>query len=138
MEKFKKMNSFSEQKIGFVGGGNMAGAFIGGLISAGFNASNITVSDPYEPSLQLLKDNFKVNTTHENNDTITGPNQVLIMSVKPQVMKSICKGLSAEIEKHQPLIISIAAGITIPSIVEWVQAGKMFNPHVVRCSKFLY
>ena len=34
--------------IGFIGGGNMAQALIGGLISRGLPATRITVSDPVD------------------------------------------------------------------------------------------
>ena len=41
--------------ITFIGGGNMAQALIGGLLSRGLPATRITVSDPFENIRQLLK-----------------------------------------------------------------------------------
>ena len=40
--------------ISFIGGGNMAQALIGGLISQGLPATRITVSDPVEKVRSLL------------------------------------------------------------------------------------
>ena len=37
-------------KLGFIGGGNMAAALIGGLIAKGAHGANIVVVDPTEPA----------------------------------------------------------------------------------------
>jgi len=49
------------QKIGFVGGGNMASSLIGGLIGNGYPADKITVSDLDADKVQYLADTFGVN-----------------------------------------------------------------------------
>ena len=40
--------------IAFVGGGNMAGSLVGGLLARGWRATSIRVSDPEEASLARL------------------------------------------------------------------------------------
>jgi pyrroline-5-carboxylate reductase len=126
-----KMNS---QKISFIGGGNMANAIIGGLLTAGYIASNVIVSDPYEPTRQHLEKTFQVKTTTNNDDTIYAKNQVLILAVKPQVMKQVAEGIALKVQEFQPLIITIAAGITITDLSRWLKAGpNPKEPVLVRC-----
>ncbi|KAJ3269937.1 hypothetical protein HDV01_000783 [Terramyces sp. JEL0728] len=122
-----------DQRISFIGGGNMANAIIGGLLSAGYKASNIIVSDPYEPSRQSLEKNFGVATTTDNNATIAHPNTILILAVKPQVMKQVAEGISKNALEFKPLIISIAAGITVPDLSRWIKMGSAQEPSIIRC-----
>ncbi|KAI8900058.1 pyrroline-5-carboxylate reductase [Globomyces pollinis-pini] len=123
------------QKLAFIGGGNMANAIIGGLLTAGFVASNIIVSDPYPPSRDNLEKNFNVKTTDDNNITVTAPNTVLILAVKPQVMKSVAEGIAKMVQTHKPLIITIAAGITLPDLSRWLLKDSIDNhpPSLIRC-----
>ena len=50
------MTSAVNSNICFIGGGNMAQALIGGLISRGLPPTRITVSDPVEQIRQLLQE----------------------------------------------------------------------------------
>lgn len=111
----------------------MANAMIGGLLAAGFQASNIIVSDPYEPTRQSLEKNFGVKTTNDNNSTITSKGYVVMLAVKPQVMKAVAEGLTEVVGKYEPLIITIAAGITLPDLSRWLSAGSNKTPALVRC-----
>jgi pyrroline-5-carboxylate reductase len=48
------MNATLNSNISFIGGGNMAQALIGGLLSRGLPTTRIMVSDPVEQIRQLL------------------------------------------------------------------------------------
>lgn len=48
------MSAVLNRNICFIGGGNMAQALIGGLISRGLPSTRITVSDPVEQVRHLL------------------------------------------------------------------------------------
>jgi pyrroline-5-carboxylate reductase len=108
-----------QQKIAFIGGGNMASAIIGGLINNGFNARNITVADPYPPSLERLQNDFAVNTTDDNNAAVKGADLV-VLAVKPQQMQEVCSNIKAVIAEASPLVLSIAAGITTDMFKLWL------------------
>ncbi len=54
------------QHIGFIGGGNMASSLIGGLVSNGYPADKITVSDLDAQKLAYLSDTFGVNNTQDS------------------------------------------------------------------------
>lgn len=86
----------------------MANAIIGGLVASGTSAKDIIVSDPYEPTRIGLEKAFGCKTTQDNNATIPGPNRILILAVKPQVMKAVAEGISKVVQEHRPLIITIA------------------------------
>jgi pyrroline-5-carboxylate reductase len=106
-------------QIAFIGGGNMATSIIGGLIREdAVRADLIHVSDPGAEQRQALEDKFSVVTHESNLDAITGAD-VVILAVKPQMMKAVLEPLKATLSTHQPLLISIAAGISLPSLTQW-------------------
>ena len=59
------MSAVLNCNITFIGGGNMAQALIGGLLSRGLPATRITVSDPVEKVRELLKEK-DVHVTDDN------------------------------------------------------------------------
>ena len=112
--------------IGFIGGGNMAGSLIGGLLNAGFSATNITVAEPDENRLQILHDQFNINTSADNNVTLDA--EIIILAVKPQLLKVVCQQFDhSKIKK--PLFISIAAGVKSTDINRWLGGNRA----IVRC-----
>ncbi|KAI8904380.1 pyrroline-5-carboxylate reductase dimerization-domain-containing protein [Gorgonomyces haynaldii] len=124
------------KKIGFIGGGNMANAIIGGLLKAGLKAENIIASDPWEPSRQKLQDDFKIKTTVDNNQVIDFGCDVVVFAVKPQVMKQVAQGIARSFQQKKPLVITIAAGITIPDLGRWLlfeAPQDQPKPSIVRC-----
>ncbi len=116
--------------IGFIGGGNMAGSLIGGLISAGFSASNITVAEPDEIRRQKLSQQFNVYTSAENNDTLNC--EIIILAVKPQLLKTVCQQLDSS-KISESLFISIAAGVKSTDINRWLNNNQNNNHAIVRC-----
>ena len=84
-------------KIGFIGGGKMASAIIKGIINSNlFLPSDIYVSAKTEKTLNSLKNNFGVNTTSENIEVVKN-NNIIILAVKPFVVKSIWKKLNLQL-----------------------------------------
>lgn len=100
--------------ICFIGGGNMAQALIGGLISRGLPATRITVSDPVEMIRQLLQEK-DVHVTDDNVAAIRDAD-VVVLAVKPQVLSSILLSLHGLLEGK--LLISIVAGAEISTITK--------------------
>lgn len=99
-------------RIGFIGGGKMGGAIVGGLLSRGVaDAGRIWISDTAKDRLLELKDLYKIHTATENR-TVVKNADILILAVKPQVMGPVLKDLSGAVGPSK-LVISIAAGIPI-------------------------
>ncbi|KAJ5928153.1 hypothetical protein N7466_007109 [Penicillium verhagenii] len=126
------MPSLQDSKLAFIGGGNMASAIIGGLVTKGVNKQNITVSEPWDVNREKLAA-VGVKTTTDN--TEAGANaDLVIIAVKPQVTKGVCEELGASWSKRAslPVVVSIAAGITLSSLQEWSRTADGRTPHVVR------
>jgi len=109
-------------KIGFIGSGNMASSIIGGLIS---NSAQYTIyaSDPDSEKLSNLNTKYGV-LPCASNDELVNNVDVVVLSVKPQVMQDILSSLKQAYSKTRPVIISIAAGIRCQQILNWLESDS--------------
>jgi len=107
------------QKIGFIGGGNMASSLISGLIASGHSPEHLWVSDINPDTLKALAQNLKVNTS-VSNDTVINEVDVVVLAVKPQTLRDVAKSAAAVIKEKKSLIVSIAAGISQQNLTEWL------------------
>lgn len=124
-------NSPATYRIGFIGGGNMAASLIGGLIQAGHPADHIVVAEPNQERRTWLENEFNVVTTADN--ALAVQTDAVVLAVKPQVMQTVLTGLADDITDAQPLLISIAAGLTINSLNKWATQGSKEPIAIVRC-----
>ena len=104
--------------IAFVGAGNMAASLIGGLRAQGVPASAIRASEPGEEQRARLQQEHGIATFADNAEAIKGAD-LIVLAVKPQVMKAVCLDLAAHLAANQ-VIISIAAGISCASLENWL------------------
>ena len=104
-------------KTGFIGGGNMARSLIGGLIASDVRAGSIFVSDANPDQLQSIGADFRVNTL-DSNQAVVDASEVIVLAVKPQVMKAVVSELDAA-SLEGKLLLSIAAGIRTEAIARW-------------------
>ncbi len=107
------------QKIGFIGGGNMAMSLLNGLIASGHPAKQLWVSDTNAETLSHLAHTLNVNTSIDN-AVIVDAVDVIVLAVKPQVLKSVAQTLAAAIHAKKLLVVSIAAGISQASLSVWL------------------
>ena len=111
----------------------MASAIIHGLANQGVNKQNITVSEPWDVNREKIA-KIGVRTT-TNNKEAGGDADIVIVAVKPQVAKSVCEELGATWaqRKSLPIVVSIAAGITLESLKGWLEiASGGRSPPIVR------
>ena len=108
------------QNICFIGGGNMAQALIGGLLSRGLPTTRITVSDPVEQIRQILEEKG-IQTTTDNVEAIQNAD-VVVLAVKPQVLATVLKPLKGLLSDK--LVISIIAGAEIQTISELIGGSQ--------------
>jgi pyrroline-5-carboxylate reductase len=103
---------FKDKKIGFIGAGNMATALIKGILSAElFKSEDVFASDLDIEKLDTLKNDFGINTVFKNNAELVSNSDIIVLSVKPQIMDRIIKEISHVLNEDK-LVISIAAGIS--------------------------
>jgi pyrroline-5-carboxylate reductase len=116
----------SNTRIAFIGAGNMATSLIGGLRAQGVDAALIRASDPGAEQRAKVAAEHGIELFADNAQAIEGADVVLI-AVKPQMMKAVCEALRPSLKPNQ-LVVSIAAGITCASMNKWL--GE--HP-IVRC-----
>ena len=101
----------SNPRITLIGGGNMAQALIGGLLSAGYPADQLTVADPDEGQRQRLSEQFGIDCQSDNARAVEQA-RAIVLAVKPQVMDSVLDSLRGRLPESV-VVISVAAGITL-------------------------
>lgn len=99
-----------QQHIGFIGGGNMARAMIKGLLSNQYSPEKITVSNPPSQKLDYFRDELKIGAISDNKELVERCD-IIVFAVKPHVLIPVAKEVEPVVEKCQPFIISITAGI---------------------------
>ena len=104
--------------IGFIGAGNMAYALIKGLLSNGFDAKNINVSDSNEELLINRQSELKI-TTYSDNNSLLDNSDIVVFAVKPQVLSIVCLQLKNKVKPNH-LFVSIVAGIRGNDINRWL------------------
>jgi pyrroline-5-carboxylate reductase len=103
------------KRIGFIGGGNMAGALIRGLIqSHSVTPDQLVASDVKAERLSELAEKHAIKTT-EDNAALVRDCDLVVISVKPQIVDRIL-GSIADNLKEGALTISIAAGVPIDAL----------------------
>lgn len=102
--------------ITFIGGGNMAHAFIGGLLKRDFMAAQLRVVEINADNRARLQDEFGVQATAELAAGVAG-SDVIVLAVKPQQLREVATQLAPLLSGQ--LLISIAAGIRAADLARW-------------------
>ncbi len=110
----------SDTRIGFIGGGNMTSAIVGGLLASGTRPQYIRISEPDAAQRARLADAFAGVAIAAHNRDVAATGDCLVLAVKPQVLQDVCRELRDPVQAARPLIISIAAGIRSPDIDSWL------------------
>ncbi len=110
-------------KIGFIGGGNMTASLIGGLIADGTTPSQIRVAEPDAERGEALQQQCGIQLVTDN-AALVAESDVVVLAVKPQVLREVCEQIAAAVQQRRPLILSVAAGIRIGDIDRWLGEGN--------------
>ncbi|MGD8266043.1 MAG: pyrroline-5-carboxylate reductase [Chromatiales bacterium] len=108
-----------EKTIAFIGAGNMAGALIRGLLQDGHPAERIIAVDPDRQKLDVFSSESGINCTTDNAAAVSAAD-IVVLAVKPQIVASVAQDLASAVQKQQPLVISVAAGIRIEHLEHWL------------------
>lgn len=117
----------TETRLAFIGAGVMGEAMIRGLLAHRLVAPEaITASHPRGERLEELAGQFKIGTTAENRKAVEGAD-IVILSVKPQVLPAVLGELRGKIPRRA-FVLSTVAGARIATIVKGLE-----HRAIVRC-----
>lgn len=115
----------------------MASSIIGGLINNGWPTYQLIATARTEETLSDIREKFNIETTVDNHLAVSKAD-IIMLCVKPQVMKTVLTDLCSSI-KPGALIISVAAGITMESLQVWggedlsIVRSMPNTPSLLRC-----
>ncbi|MCL1141538.1 pyrroline-5-carboxylate reductase [Shewanella gaetbuli] len=107
-----------QAKVCFIGAGNMTRSIISGLIKNGYPSEQVCATNPSQPKLDALQADFGIKVTNNNIDGVTHAD-VVVLSVKPQLMQQVCEQLQ-HVDFSNKLVITIAAGIPAKRYQEYL------------------
>ena len=103
-----------KKKIAFIGPGVMAEAMIAGLLRKKLaKPENIMAAGPREERGLELHKKYSIHSTTDNSAAVTGAD-VVVLSVKPQRLSEVMKGLKGI--RADALVLSIVAGASLKKI----------------------
>ena len=107
----------TQQTIAFIGTGNMAGAILEGLIASGYPTDKLWAT---RRNVTFL-DHFEQRGVHvtDDNDAAIEASDIVVISVKPQMMQDTLTHLAPALQRKKPLLISVAAGINCAALERW-------------------
>ncbi len=118
--------AFNGETIAFIGAGVMGEAMIKGLLHQKLvKPKMIVAADPREARLKELGEIYGIRCTVDNVAAARAAD-VLVLSVKPQVMDKVLPELRGQLDGLR-LVVSIVAGVTLKTI-----ADNLLNARVVR------
>src|ERR1044071_6872206 len=89
----------------FIGGGNMGGALIRGLIAKGLPAGNISGGEAVQARRIALADELGVHVSADNGEIVEGADLV-VLAVKPQDMATTVRVLAPGLARRRPVVLS--------------------------------
>eukprot|EP00824_Muranothrix_gubernata_P013614 TRINITY_DN28304_c0_g1_i1.p1 TRINITY_DN28304_c0_g1~~TRINITY_DN28304_c0_g1_i1.p1 ORF type:complete len:307 (-),score=56.59 TRINITY_DN28304_c0_g1_i1:137-919(-) len=96
---------------------------ISGMVSSGWPEERIWVSDlSADVRASYYEKHPGVNCTADSVEAIRTAD-VVLLAVKPQILKTVVESCKDAILDKDPLVISVAAGIRMDDIVNWLDGG---------------
>jgi len=99
----------------------MGRSLIGGMLANGYPQNMLCGTDVDPEQRQVTASQFNIEVIGDNTQAIQAA-EVVVLAVKPQVMRDTVSQLNESLIEKKPLLISIAAGICMSDLAQW--AGK--------------
>jgi len=113
----KRARAEQLSSVGFIGSGMMASAIMDALVSKAVVAKPdaISCSDVNDSALEKAKSKgYKA--TKSNTAVCEQSKDAVILAVKPNIIPDVCKDVLSGTKNVDPLIISVAAGVTLETL----------------------
>lgn len=114
--------------FGFIGAGNMAGAIVRGAVEAGFtsgdDAATFLLTSAHESAARLAEElgDERVEAVSDAADLVSR-SDVVVLGVKPYVIPEIAEELAEPLAEAEPLVVSLAAGVTLERLESLLPDG---------------
>lgn len=109
-------------KIGFIGAGNMTSAIVKGMVKAQhIPKEDIYISNRGPEKLKRLTNETGTIACSSNEELVSKVDMV-VLAVKPTIFSTLLPELRPLLVKHNPVVVSIAAGIRLEQIQELIDA----------------
>jgi pyrroline-5-carboxylate reductase len=108
--------------LAYVGGGNMAGAILGGLIAAGHPADRVVVVEPHAPQADIVRQMYGVRVEAAGGAALAGAD-VVVWAVKPQVFDEAAPPCAPFV--GGALHLSVMAGIRSDAIARAIGSERV-------------
>ena len=114
-------------KIGFIGGGTMAEAILGGMLDAGIVApGDVLIGEPIAARRDYLSQRYGVGVTDANFD-VAAASEIVLLAVKPQDLPKVRDEIgSYGYVWDEQSVLSIVAGATI-SALSYLAMGRIIR-----------
>ena len=112
--------------IGFIGGGTMAEAILGGMLDGGVAApGNVIIGEPVPARRDFLAERYGVGVSDANGPVVNASDMV-VMAVKPQDLPKVYADIGGNFAAGQS-VMSIVAGTRIKALADGMQ-----HPGIIR------
>lgn len=110
-------------RIGFLGAGRMATALARAWTQSGrFLRENLLASDPLPAARDAFVRDTGCRCTADNREVAQHANTI-VLAVKPQTMAAVLAEVRDVVQERAPLVVSIAAGITLTQLADAMGAA---------------
>ena len=106
---------------GFIGAGSMADAIIRGAVASGVRAQDLAITSAHDSARRLAERTGAVHL--ENSAALARQCDAVILAVKPHVVPDVLVQIHDAVAAHRPLVVSIAAGVTLERIESLLPSG---------------
>ncbi|TMH27050.1 MAG: pyrroline-5-carboxylate reductase, partial [Betaproteobacteria bacterium] len=104
--------------ITFIGGGNMARALIGGLITRGVASKAFSVTDVDADARSTVAARFGAATFAQIEPAAVAHAELIVLAVKPANVRAVARELATFLKRQ--VVLSIAAGIRLSDLSRWL------------------
>ena len=120
-------------KISIIGAGNMGGAIAAGLAKGKLvQSGDIICTARTQATLDKIKAIDPETVTTNDNAYAAKEADIVILAVKPWLMKEVIADLREHIDPSKQVFVSVAAGITLEELCGWISPSCPSDVSVFR------
>ncbi|CAL5356575.1 unnamed protein product [Camellia sinensis] len=112
-------------KLGFIGAGKMAESIARGVVKSGLLPASRIRTAHLGSARRAAFESFGVKVVDLNNQVVED-SDVIIFSVKPQIVKEVALQLRPLLSEKQ-LLVSVAAGVNLTDLQEWAGHNRFIR-----------